>query len=134
MRGGSDVKNIAGISALTGSAALTTLSGTVAFSGFAFYTGMSSFLCSAASVLGVTLPFSIYMTTSTAIAALSGPIGWCIAGIGVIVGGVFIGQADHQTTAKLIIAVHLIKVDAIQKSGYDVKDYLGTQHVKTGDL
>lgn len=124
MKGSSEIKNIAGISALSGSAALAALSGTVFFSGFAFYTGLSTFLYSAASVFSVTLPFSAYMGASTTVAALSGPVGWCIIGIGAAVGATFIGQADYQKTAQLIISVHMIKVDAIQKSGYDVKDFL----------
>ena len=130
MSGSSEIKNIAGISVLSGSAALAALSGTVAFSGFAFYTGLSTFLYSAAAVFGVTLPFSAYMGASTAVAALSGPVGWCVIGLGATLGAAFIGQADYQKTAQLIIAVHMIKVDAIQKSGYDVNDFLETRPAK----
>lgn len=133
MKESGDIKNIADISALTGSGALAALSETAAFSGFAFYTGMSSFLCSAAPVLGISLPFPVSMTPGTTIAALAGPIGWCIAAIEASVGNIFIVQADYQKTARLIIALHLIKVDAIQKSGYDVKDFLETRSAKTGN-
>ena len=99
---------------------------TAAFSGFAFYTGMSSLLYSAASVVGVTLPFATYMGASSTVAVLSGPVGWAIITVGAAVGAGFIGMPDYQKTAQMIIAIHLIKVDAIQKSGLKIQDYIGS--------
>ena len=126
MQNNSKIDNIAGISLLSGSAALATLSTTVAFSGFAFYTGMSSLLYSAASVLGVTLPFATYVGASSTVAVLTGPIGWALIAVGAAVGAGFIGMPDYQKTAQMIVAIHLIKVDAIQKSGLKIQDYIGS--------
>ena len=126
MQNNSKIDNIAGISLLSGSAALATLSTTVAFSGFAFYTGMSSLLCSAASVLGVTLPFATYVGASSTVAVLTGPVGWALIAVGAAVGAGFIGMPDYQKTAQMIVAIHLIKVDAIQKSGLKIQDYIGS--------
>lgn len=126
MQNKSKIENVVGISLLSGSAALASLSTTAAFSGFAFYTGMSSLLYSAASVVGVTLPFATYMGASSTVAVLSGPVGWAIITVGAAVGAGFIGMPDYQKTAQMIIAIHLIKVDAIQKSGLKIQDYIGS--------
>ena len=133
MEGSSQIGDIAKISKLSGKDALTALAGTVTFRGFDFYGGMSSFLKSAATILEVTLPFATQPeATATATAAtLSGPEGWVIMGIGACLGAYFIGKSDYQKTARIIIAIHMIKVEAIKKSGLDIKNYLEPQPAKS---
>ena len=126
MEGGSKIKDIAKISKMSGSEALAALSKTVSFKGFEFYQGMSSFLSSAAAILEVTLPFATQTeTTTTATAAtLSGPEGWVLMAVGAGLGAYFMGKSDYQKTARIIIAIHLLKVEAVKKSGLDIKEFL----------
>lgn len=121
---GFDSNRIAGIAALGGSAALATLSTTVIFSGFAFYTGLSTVICTAAGVVGVVLPFSIYTGAAATAALLSGPIGWGLIALCSAGGAALLGSANYQKTAQMIIAIHLIKVDALEKSGVSIEKFL----------
>ena len=121
---GIDSNQIAGIAALGGSAALATLSTTIIFSGFAFYTGLSTFICSAAAIVGVSLPFGVYTGAAATAALLGGPIGWGLIALGSVGGAALLGSANYQKTAQMIIAIHLIKVDALEKSGVSIEKFL----------
>lgn len=121
---GIDSNQIAGIAALGGSAALATLSTTIIFSGFAFYTGLSTFICSAAAIVGFSLPFGVYTGAAATAALLGGPIGWGLIALGSVGGAALLGSANYQKTAQMIIAIHLIKVDALEKSGVSIEKFL----------
>ena len=121
---GIDSNQIAGIAALGGSAALATLSTTIIFSGCAFYTGLSTFICSAAAIVGVSLPFGVYTGAAATAALLGGPIGWGLIALGSVGGAALLGSANYQKTAQMIIAIHLIKVDALEKSGVSIEKFL----------
>ena len=99
----------------TGTAAAATIATLATVGGFAFYTTMSSIICSAGTAIGCTISFVGYEGAATMAGALSGPVGWaCIAGGGVLTVALA-GSADAQDTALLIIAIHLLKAEAIKE-------------------
>lgn len=111
-------EDIAGIASLSGGAALAALATAVSLSGFAFYTGMSTFICSAASLLGATLPFSGYMAASSTVAFLAGPAGWILGGLIAIGGLVFLGFPDAKKLAPLVIITHCLKANRLNDWGH----------------
>ena len=113
--------NSAEIAAMGGTAALATLSASVYFAGFAFYTTMSTVICSVAGFFGVSLPFAAYSGASTTVAVLSGPVGWTLIVIGAAGSLAFLGKANWRNCMAFIIQVHCIKVDALQRSGVPIK-------------
>ncbi|MDW8221429.1 MAG: hypothetical protein RMJ82_00585 [Gemmatales bacterium] len=119
------IKDKAAVAALSGAAALATLSATVFFSGFAFYTTMSTVICTVAGFLGVTLPFAVYTTASSAVALLAGPIGWAAAAVLALAGLAVLGRADVNKTTAFVVALHCIKVQHLQREGYKDKDIFG---------
>jgi uncharacterized protein YaaW (UPF0174 family) len=94
------------IASMSGGAAIAALSTTVALTGFNFYITLSVTLHWLAGLLGITLPFVVYTTSSTMVAILTGPVGWIIS-----TGLIFwsLGSAEEQTVAKFIMTVSLIK-------------------------
>ncbi|MDW7995117.1 MAG: hypothetical protein RMI91_10735 [Gemmatales bacterium] len=119
------IKDKAAVAALSGAAALATLSATVFFSGFAFYTTMSTVICTVAGFLGVTLPFAVYTTASSTVALLAGPIGWAAAAVLALAGLAVLGRADVNKTTAFVVALHCIKVQHLQREGYKAKDVFG---------
>ena len=101
--------NIAGIASGSAAAALGTLSTTIGLTGFAFYTTMSSIICSTFAIIGVTLPFTAYMASSTAAAALGGPIGWGIASVMLAATPFFFGWPTPDPVERFIVAKFLIE-------------------------
>jgi uncharacterized protein YaaW (UPF0174 family) len=112
--------DIASISTLSGGAALAALATTTYFAGFAFYTTMSTVMCTVAGFFGVTLPFAAYTGTASLAAFLSGPIGWAIIATAVGAGVLLLGRADYQETSAFIIQMHMIKVSAYKNSHWDI--------------
>lgn len=111
------IKDKASIIMMGGSAAITALSGTVALTGFAFYTTMSTVIAATAAAFGITLPFAAYTTASTVVGALTGPLGW---GIAAILGAASLGTANANKTARLIGAIHGMKVEALVAARHPV--------------
>ena len=109
--------DIVAISAMSGGAAIAILGTTVAFSGFAFYTTMTVAISTVAGWLGVTLPFAAYTGTATTISVLSGPVGWCIAGLLVVGGAYWIGLPDDDAVAAFVIQVNQIKTKWLYEAG-----------------
>ena len=103
------------IAALSGSAALAILSTTAAFAGFAFYTTVSVIICTVAGWLGVTLPFSVYIATSTTLSVLTGPIGWAIAGIAAVGGGIYLARSQPDVIFAFVMQVNAIKTSWLYK-------------------
>jgi len=114
-----EISNKSAIAAMSGSAALAALSTTVYFTGFAFYTTMSVVICTVASWFGVTLPFAAYMTASSTVAVLSGPIGWAIGAVLLATAAAWAGQADVRKTTSTIMQIHSMKAGALYCSGID---------------
>lgn len=112
------IEDFVGIASLSGSAALVALATSVSLSGFAFYTGMSTFICSAASLLGVTLPFAAYATASSTLAFLAGPAGWILGGLIAIGGLVFLGFPDAKRLAPFVIMAHCLKANRLNDWGH----------------
>ena len=97
------------IVAMSGAAAISALSVTAACTGFAFYTSLTSAMAVAAGWVGVTLPFAAYTTTTTTIGALTGPIGWCIAGVGLAGAGIAAGWPDEDLIISFVMTANVIK-------------------------
>jgi uncharacterized protein YaaW (UPF0174 family) len=94
--------------------AVATISTTALISGFAFYTTMSSVVATCASVIGVTLPFAAYSGMSTVVGIISGPVGWTIIGIGAVGTTIWSMGANENETMKDVLAIHMMKVKALQ--------------------
>lgn len=106
---GVKINNIAGIASGSAAAALATLSTTIGLTGFAFYTTMSSIICSTFAIIGVTLPFSAYLASSTAAATLGGPVGWGIAGVMIAATPFFFGWPTPDPVERFIFTKFLIE-------------------------
>lgn len=106
---GASVGDKAAIAAMSGGAAIAALGTTVALSGFAFYSTMSVVISTVAGWLGVTLPFATYAGISSTMAMLTGPIGWCIAAVGIAGGAIWLGLPEEDTIAAFVIQVNQIK-------------------------
>ncbi len=113
-----EIEDAAAIVAMSGTAALAALSATVYFSGFAFYTTMSVVICTVAGWFGVTLPFAAYMTASSTMAVLTGPIGWAIGAI-CLAGAIaaWAGQANIRKTTATVMQLHCMKAGALYGAG-----------------
>ena len=60
-------------------------------------------------IIGVTLPFTAYMASSTAAAALGGPIGWGIASVMLAATPFFFGWPTPDPVERFIVAKFLIE-------------------------
>jgi uncharacterized protein YaaW (UPF0174 family) len=112
------IENKVALAALTGSVALTVLSATVYFTGFAFYTTMTVIIATVAGWVGVVLPFTAYMTATSTVAVLAGPIGWAVGAVllaGAI--GTWAGQADMRQTTATVMQIHAMKAGALYSTG-----------------
>ena len=118
---GGAIKDKAAMAAMSGVAALALLNTAVAFGGFAFYTGMSVAIATAAAAANITLPFAAYSGASWMVGVLSGPIGWAAMTVTGIGGIALAGRANINKTFRLISAVHGLKVEALRASGMSEK-------------
>jgi|CXWL01.1.fsa_nt_gi uncharacterized protein YaaW (UPF0174 family) len=116
----------AGLMVAGGTAALAILGTTEFVAGFQFYVTMSVTVSTVAGWFGVTLPMAAYTTSSSVIAFLAGPVGWAIAGVGAVTSAYFLGKADPQKTAALIVQIHVIKAAHLQEAGISVPDVPST--------
>lgn len=105
-----------GLASLGGASALAALITTQYFAGFAFYTGMSGFICTTAGLLGITLPFAAYTGASTTVGILTGPVGWALLGIAAFGSVMLLGRADAEKAVAFVSQVHLIKVHSLKNS------------------
>lgn len=48
--------------------------------GFAAYTTLTSLIAGTASLIGLTVPFSAYITATSALSVLTGPVGFILIG------------------------------------------------------
>ena len=103
------IGNKVAIVSMSGAGAIAALSATAAFTGFAFYSTITSAMAVAAGWIGVTLPFTAYMTTVSTLGTITGPIGWCVAGGALITGGVAAGWPVKDLIISFVMTVNAIK-------------------------
>ena len=117
---GVSASKIAGYACLGGAAMLGATATSASLMGFAFYIlAAKTIVIAAGAVFGATAA-----TTITAVSILAGPVGWCIAGVSAALGLFLIGGKDEATTVAYIVQLHYLKVQAMNNSKIDVKDYL----------
>ncbi len=104
----------AGLASAGGATALAGLTAARVALGFKLYRMLSSFICAAGKLLGLTFPMTVYTTASTTLAILTGPVGWTILGLGALASMAMIGRANAHKTAAVITAIHLIKAQTLQ--------------------
>lgn len=108
-KSGGSVGNKVAIASMAGAGAIAALSATAAFTGFAFYTSITSAMAVAAGWIGVSLPFTAYMTTMSTLGVITGPIGWCVAGGAAVAGGVALGWPDKDLVIAFVMTANAIK-------------------------
>lgn len=112
------LKDPAAIALMTGTAAAGAIAGAALLSGFAFYTTMSSFICAAGGLLGLTLPFAAYTGASTVVGFLAtNPIGWTILAAGALASLAWIGGANEQKSAAFVCQVNALRAAACMEAG-----------------
>ena len=109
-----DYVAIAGVS---GSAVLLFLASSVAFYKFAFFTTMASVICYVGGLAGVTFPFVVFMTASSLVKILSGPVGWVIAGTTAAGSTIWLNLANSDKVACFVMALNIIKAKRLNKAG-----------------
>jgi len=88
-------------------------------SGFGIYLMTTTGLGAISSALGVTFSWGVYQGATTTLGVLLGPIGWALAGTGVIVGSVgYFRQLFKKSNQKLIIVVVAIII-AVGENPYE---------------
>ena len=88
-------------------------------SGFGIYLATTTGLGAISSAIGVTFPWAVFQGATTALGVMLGPIGWAIAGAGVVAGGiVFVNQWLKRNDPKITTVVIAIII-AIGDNPYD---------------
>ena len=88
-------------------------------SGFGIYLATTTGLGAISSAIGVTFPWAVYQGATTVLGVILGPIGWALAGAGVVAGGiVFLSQWFKRNDQKLTTVVIAIII-AIGDNPYE---------------
>ncbi len=88
-------------------------------SGFGIYLATTTGLGAISSAIGVTFPFAVYQGATTVLGVMLGPIGWALAGAGVVANGiVFVNQWLKRNDQKLTTVVIAIII-AIGDNPYE---------------
>lgn len=88
-------------------------------SGFGIYLATTTGLGAISSAIGVTFPWAMYQGATTVLGVMLGPIGWALAGAGVVAGGiVFLNQWFKRNDQKLTTVVIAIII-AIGDNPYE---------------
>lgn len=96
------------------SVALGGLGITASVMGFAFYTTLTSAMCSAAAAFGATLPFSAYLAATTTASVAAGPVGWCVAGALLLSAPFVVGWADEDACAQFVYTQYMIETQMLE--------------------
>ena len=109
--------------------------GTLAFVnslGFSAYIALSVLIHTVfTTVLGITLPFGVYVTASSLLSILTGPVGWLAVGSFVISLMVFKGKQLNEQLLKMVLLTALLKWwQEARESGDSVQDVLVPQPVE----
>ena len=87
-------------------------------SGFGIYLATTSGLGAISTAIGVTFPWAVYQGATTVLGVALGPIGWVMAGAGVVAGGAgFLKQLSKRRDEKLKTVVIAI-IQAIGENPY----------------
>ena len=88
-------------------------------SGFGIYLATTTGLGAISSAIGVTFPWAMYQGATTVLGVMLGPIGWALAGAGVVAGGIaFLNQWFKRNDQKLTTVVIAIII-AIGDNPYE---------------
>jgi len=88
-------------------------------SGFGIYLATTTGLGAISSAIGVTFPWAVYQGATTALGVILGPIGWALAGAGLVAGGIaFLSQLLKRNDSKLTTVVIAIII-AIGDNPYE---------------
>jgi len=87
-------------------------------SGFGIYLATTTGLGAISSAIGVTFPWAMYQGATTILGVMLGPIGWAIAGAGVVGGIAFLNQWFKRNDQKLTAVVIAIII-AIRENPYE---------------
>jgi len=91
-------------------------------SGFGIYLATTTGLASVSSAIGITFPWAVYQGATTILGGMLGPIGWTMAGAGVIAGSIgYLNLLFKKNEDKLIPVV----VAIILKIGENPYEYFG---------
>lgn len=78
----------------------------VEIAGFAAYTTLTSLIAGAASLIGLTLPFGVYMTATSALSILTGPVGLIV--MGGISGAMMLTQS--KKVKKMLLQIGIVQL------------------------
>lgn len=92
--------HVAGVAGVSAALVVANLSG------FALYTAASTSLAAVAGAAGVTLPFVVYTTMSSALSVLTGPFGWAALG-GLLI--YKLGGPNYMKTIPAVLAIAAIR-------------------------
>jgi hypothetical protein len=76
---------------------------------------MSTVIASVAAWFGITLPFSVYVTASSTVAVLAGPIGWILAGVALAGGALLTGLPDSSQVSAFVMTVNMLKSKKLEQ-------------------
>lgn len=89
-------------------------------SGFGIYLATTTGLGAISSAIGVTFPWAVYQGATTALGVVLGPIGWALAGAGIVAGGIaFLSQLLKRNDSKFTTVVIAIII-AIGDNPYEM--------------
>jgi hypothetical protein len=108
------LKDHAAMVSKTGAFTIRALTAVVGLFGFDAYVAATTALHVAASAFGVTLPFAAYTSVTSAIAVLTGPIGWMTAGVAGIFSLAMAGRPDAKKMTSFVLTMHALKLDALR--------------------
>ena len=88
-------------------------------SGFGIYLATTTGLGAISSAIGVAFPWAVYQGATTALGVILGPVGWALAGAGIVTGGIaFLSQLLKRNDPKLTTVVIAIII-AIGDNPYE---------------
>jgi hypothetical protein len=117
----STLQNHAAIAAMSGTAAAGALAGAALLGGFGFYLAMSTFISSAAALLGMTAPWAVFQGASAVVGFLAAnPVGWLLLGVAAIASVAWLGGANAEKAAAFVCQVNMLRAAAWHEDGREL--------------
>ena len=88
-------------------------------SGFGIYLATTTGLGAISSAIGVTFPWAVYQGATTVLGVMLGPIGWALAGAGVVAGGIVILSQWFKRNDQKLTTVVIAIIIAIGDNPYE---------------
>lgn len=104
---GKKIDNIDELILKGGQVAISSLIALKAVFGFKFFSLAMVFLKGVATILGITLPFAVYTGVASLLGILTGPIGWTILIISIVISA---GQPNPNDAIKFVITSYCIRM------------------------